>query len=214
MPPFLQDKVAARKLLIYSSDRDGEHPMNAAELTDKTGKTLDGGPITVYDGGAYAGEALLETLKTGDRRLVGYAVDYGTRVDSTFGRRDQTIREIHARNGNLQLRYSRHQTRISTARNVDSKAKTLIVEQPRGRLVFFFSAEEISVWDGLSTVSCAYGQRIQMRYSVLVVLRKNHIRSSYGGIPPIVCLRKTPHRLPPRPHGIPAQKSGPFGDLQ
>jgi hypothetical protein len=130
MLPFLQDKVEARKLLIYSSDRDGEHPVNAAELTNNTNETLDGGPITVYDAGAYAGEALFETLKAGDKRLVGYAVDYGTRIDSTFGKRDQTAREIHAKNGTLQFRYSLHQTRIYTARNVDLKAKTLIVEQP------------------------------------------------------------------------------------
>jgi len=37
--------------------------MDAAEISNSTGKTLDGGPITVYDGGAYAGEALMETVK-------------------------------------------------------------------------------------------------------------------------------------------------------
>src|ERR1700733_11329183 len=78
MLPFLQDKVAARRLLIYQESGGSEHPVNAAELTNKTGKTLDGGPSTVNDGGAYAGEALFETLKDGDKRLIGYAVDYGT----------------------------------------------------------------------------------------------------------------------------------------
>ncbi len=43
-----------RKLLIYN-ERDGEHPVNAAEVVNNTGKTLDGGPITVYDGGASCG---------------------------------------------------------------------------------------------------------------------------------------------------------------
>ena len=49
--------------------RGSEHPTNAAELTNTSGKTLDGGPITVYDGGAYGGEALMETLKAKDKRL-------------------------------------------------------------------------------------------------------------------------------------------------
>ena len=57
MLPFLQQTLGARKLLIYSENY-GEHPMNAAELTNSTGKTLDGGPITVFDTGSYAGEAL------------------------------------------------------------------------------------------------------------------------------------------------------------
>ena len=64
MLPFLQQRLGARKLLIYSESY-GQNPMNAAELTNSTGKTLDGGPITVYDANAYAGEALVETLKAG-----------------------------------------------------------------------------------------------------------------------------------------------------
>ena len=63
MLPFLQQKIAARKLLIYSEDY-GQNPMSAAELTNNTGKTLDGGPITVFEGASYGGEALMNTVKT------------------------------------------------------------------------------------------------------------------------------------------------------
>jgi hypothetical protein len=128
MLPFLKDRIPARKLLIYS-ERDGEHPVNAAEISNDTSKTLDGGPITVYDGGAYAGEALFETLKTGDKRLIGYAVDYGTRVTSAFASGEKTIREIHASNGNLLVRSALLETRTYTIKNVDAQPKTLIVQQ-------------------------------------------------------------------------------------
>jgi hypothetical protein len=128
MLPFLQGPIAARKLLIYSST-GSEHPVNAAEITNSTNKTLDGGPITVYDSGAYAGEALVETLKAGDKRLIGYAVDYGTRVTTAFDSPAQTIREVHVANGVLQMRYADHQTRTYTVRNVDAKPKTLIIQQ-------------------------------------------------------------------------------------
>lgn len=128
MLPFLQDKVAARKLLIYT-ERDGEHPVNAAEVVNTTSKTLDGGPITVYDSGAYAGEALFETLKAGDRRLIGYAVDYGTRITTAFDSSQQNIREIHVKDGSLRLRYAERQIRNYTIRNVDTKAKALIIQQ-------------------------------------------------------------------------------------
>ncbi len=128
MLPFLQDKVAARKLLVYT-DRDGEHPVNAAELTNNTQKTLDGGPITVYDGDAYAGEALFETLKPGDKRLVGYAVDYGTRITTAFGTGRRSVREVHVKNGTMQLWYGELQTRTYSVKNVDDKSKTLIVQQ-------------------------------------------------------------------------------------
>ena len=88
---------------IYS-DHSSPHPTNAAELTNSTGKTLDGGPITVYDGGAYGGEALMETLKAGDKRLISYAVDLGTRITEAFGSKAAVVREIHANRGMLTVK--------------------------------------------------------------------------------------------------------------
>jgi chaperonin cofactor prefoldin len=129
MLPFLQQPINSRKLLIYS-DHTSQHPTNAAELSNSTGKTLDGGPITVYDGGAYAGEALMETLKAGDKRLISYAVDLGTRITEAFGSKQAIVREIHANRGMLTLRSAAEETRTYTARNVDQKPKTLIIEHP------------------------------------------------------------------------------------
>jgi hypothetical protein len=127
--PFLQQPIEARKLLIYS-DHASQHPTNAAELTNSSGKTLDGGPITVYDGGAYGGEALMETLKAGDKRLISYAVDLGTRITEAFGSKQEVVREIHANRGVFTTKLAAEETRTYTVRNVDAKAKTLIVEHP------------------------------------------------------------------------------------
>jgi len=129
MLPFLQQSIEARKLLIYS-DHSSQHPTNAAELTNSTGKTLDGGPITVYDGGVYGGEALMETLKSKDKRLISYAVDLGTRITEAFGSKQAVVRELHANRGMLTVKSAVEETRTYTARNVDQKAKTLIIEHP------------------------------------------------------------------------------------
>jgi hypothetical protein len=129
MLPFLQQQIGGRKLLIYS-DQSSQHPTNAAELTNTSGKTLDGGPITVYDGGAYGGEALMETLKAGDKRLISYAVDLGTRITFAFDGKQAVVREFHASRGLLTTKMAAEETRTYTIRNVDQKAKTLIVEHP------------------------------------------------------------------------------------
>src|SRR5271157_4283550 len=129
MLPFLQQAIEGRKLLIYS-DHSSQHPTNAAELTNTSGKTLDGGPITVYDGGAYGGEALMETLKAGDKRLISYAVDLGTRITEAFGSKQAVVREIHAIRGVITTKSAMEETRTYTIRNVDQKAKTLILEHP------------------------------------------------------------------------------------
>ncbi|MDP8981914.1 MAG: hypothetical protein M3O35_15125 [Acidobacteriota bacterium] len=129
MLPFLQQKLGARKLLIYSESY-GAHPMTAAELTNTTGKTLDGGPITVFDAGTYAGEALIETLKAGDKRLISYAQDQGVRITTKFDSENRGVREIRANRGLLTMRYASQETKTFTIRNVDQKPKTLLIEHP------------------------------------------------------------------------------------
>ena len=129
MLPFLQQKLGARKLLIYSENY-GQNPMSAAELTNSTGKTLDGGPITVFDSGNYSGEALVETLRPNDKRLISYAVDLGTRLTTKFDSTRDLVREIHANRGTLTTKVAVQETKTYTIRNVDAKPKTLIIEHP------------------------------------------------------------------------------------
>lgn len=127
MLPFLQQKIGARKLLVYSESY-GINPRDAAEITNNTGKTLDGGPITVYDDGTYAGEALVETLPMGDKRLISYGVDLGTRVTTAFNSSKEVVREIHFQRGILTARSAVQETKTYTIKNVDAKAKTLVIE--------------------------------------------------------------------------------------
>jgi len=127
MLPFLQQKINARKLLIYM-ESFGLNPMNAAEIANSTGKTLDGGPITVYDANAYAGEALVETLKAGDKRLITYGIDLGARVTTAFNSTRANVREVHFARGVLTTRNSVEETKTYTIKNVDPRRKTVIIE--------------------------------------------------------------------------------------
>jgi len=129
MLPFLQQKVPARKLIIYS-DSGRPNPFSAAELTNNTGRTLDGGPITVYDGGAYAGEALVETFKNADKRFIDYGVDLGTRIATNLDSRNDNVRELHAHNGLLITKAATVQKKTYSIANIDPRAKTLIIEHP------------------------------------------------------------------------------------
>lgn len=127
MLPFLQQKLTARKLLIWT---EGLNPRNAAEITNSTGKTLDGGPIAVFDGGAYGGEALVETVKQGDKRLISYAVDLGTRIANEEESGDEVIQEVRANRGTLTIKGTHRTTTTYSIKNVDAKPKTLVIEHP------------------------------------------------------------------------------------
>ena len=130
MIPFLQQKVKGRKLLIYTESHGSPHPLAAVEISNSSGKTLDGGAITVLDSGAYAGEAFIETVKAGDKRLISYAVDLGTRITTAFDSQSNLLREFRFRRGILTLRSAIREIKTFTIRNVDARAKTVIVEVP------------------------------------------------------------------------------------
>ena len=138
MLPFLQQDIAARKLVVFresgrESGRDGggQNPLHSMEITNSTGKTLDGGPITVYEGGGYAGEALVETLKEGDKRLISYGVDLGTRITTAFDSKAEVVREVHVRRGMMATKTAVAETRTFTIRNVDAEPKTIVIEHPQ-----------------------------------------------------------------------------------
>ncbi len=128
MLPFFRERIEARRLLIYDHSNASQHPLNAVELTNSGDTTMDGGAITVYDAGAYAGEALMETVKSGDKRLISYAVDLGTRITAAFDSESKLLSEFHYRRGLLTTKTARRETKTFTIRNVDSKSKTVIIE--------------------------------------------------------------------------------------
>ena len=80
MVPVVQHDVAVERVSLWSAARGVAQPLRAVWLTNDTGLTLDGGSLTLVEGGAFAGEGLVEAIKPGEKRFVSYAVDLGVRV--------------------------------------------------------------------------------------------------------------------------------------
>ncbi len=131
MLPFLQKPVSARRLLIFSEGRGvANHPMLAFELTNDSGLTLDGGSVTVFDAGEYAGEALFEATKQGEKRLMSYGVDLATSLRREPSGGNRTVTEISMRRGILYVKSKQRNTLKYTVSNADPRVKMLIIERP------------------------------------------------------------------------------------
>ncbi len=64
----------------------------------------------------------------GDKRLISYGVDLGTRVTTAFDSSQAVVREIHLKRGLLTSRSAVAETKTYAIKNVDAKAKTLVIE--------------------------------------------------------------------------------------
>jgi len=75
MIPLLSSAVSSRRVSIYNENDLAAHPMRGVELTNDSGLKLMPGPVTVFDGGAFAGDAQIGSFAAGETRLLAHAVD-------------------------------------------------------------------------------------------------------------------------------------------
>jgi hypothetical protein len=99
--PIVLRPFEGRPVLLHNADTRRENPMRCVEFNNTTGLTLEGGPVTVLEGGSYVGEAMLETLKPSEERLVPYAVELGVRVLDNVDSWTQDVHRVVIREGRL-----------------------------------------------------------------------------------------------------------------
>jgi hypothetical protein len=94
--------------------------------------TLEDGSLTVIDGDAYAGEALLERLKPGEERLISFAVDLGTLVNVSEEDEDrEPVFLVRAVNGVIETHYYDIRKKVYTLVNQTDRPRVVYLEHPR-----------------------------------------------------------------------------------
>jgi hypothetical protein len=130
MLPIVNGSVQGEKLSIYNPRVHVKHPLNGLKLTNSTGLHLMQGPITVFDGGAYAGDAQIQDLQPGTERLISYALDLDTEVaPETKGSPEQLV-SVRLAKGVLFTSHKHQRSQHYTIKNSGQKAKKVLVEYP------------------------------------------------------------------------------------
>ena len=127
--PLAATDVSAQKVSLFNAEVDKLHPQNAVWITNTTGLRLPAGPVTVYDGGTYAGDSLTDTFLEKDRRLWTYASDLAVRADLSYAD-SQTLTKITVVRGVLQYKKDLTWTQTYRFANTGSEARTVLVEHP------------------------------------------------------------------------------------
>jgi len=130
MIPVVAQGITADKVSLYNADSDPRYPLNAVRLKNTTGLHLKGGPMTLFDGDTYAGDAIVEDVPPGDSRLISYAVDLsvvGERQDTTQAQTRTTL-AIHA--GVLTVTVRQRSETNYHFKSKSTTAKTVLVEHP------------------------------------------------------------------------------------
>jgi hypothetical protein len=130
MLPIVNESVDGEKVAIYNQNVQAKHPLNGLRLKNTTRLHLMQGPVTVFDDGAYAGDARIEDLQPGTERLISYALDLDTEVAPESKGRPEQLVSVKIAKGTLHTQRKYMREHNYTVKNSGDSAKTVLVEYP------------------------------------------------------------------------------------
>jgi Carboxypeptidase regulatory-like domain len=128
--PILQTRMDGERISIYNEGARRDRPMGGMLLKNTSSLTLEDGALTVIDGDAYAGEALLERLKPAEQRLISFALDLGTLVNVRVKEDRAPTFLVRVVNGVFQAHYHQTTQKTYVLTNQTDKPRVVFVEHP------------------------------------------------------------------------------------
>ncbi len=128
--PIIQTKMDGERVSVYNEAARRDRPFSGVLLKNMTSLTLESGSLTVIDGDAYAGEALMERLKAKEQRLISFALDLGTHVRVRNRQDREPAKIIKVVSGVFQVHYFRTSEKVYQISNQTERAKVLYIEYP------------------------------------------------------------------------------------
>ena len=130
MLPIVNDSVEGSKVSIYNEASHIKHPLSGLRLKNSTDLHLMQGPITVFDDGAYAGDAQIQDLQPGTERLISYAMDLDTEVAPSLTNSPQSLVSIRLAKGVLFVSTKLERKKSYVIKNSGKREKTVLIEYP------------------------------------------------------------------------------------
>ena len=129
--PILQTKLEGERVTFYNEvNNRKQRPMNSIRLKNISKLTLEGGALTVIDGDAYAGEALMDRLKPNEQRFIPFALDLGTVITTKFKSDREPVFLVRAVNGVFETHFYQIERKTYTIINQTDKKRTVYIEHP------------------------------------------------------------------------------------
>src|SRR5262245_27017898 len=128
--PILQTKMEGERVSVYNEASRRDRPMHGVRLKNTSALTLEGGSLTVIDGDAYAGEALIERLKSNEQRFISFGLDLSALVTTKFKTERRPVFLVRAQKGVFEAHYHQTQKKTYTIVNQTDKQRIVYIEHP------------------------------------------------------------------------------------
>jgi hypothetical protein len=130
MLPIVNQEVTGERVSLYNQTTQPKYPLNAVRLKNTSGLHLMQGPITVFDGGSYAGDAEINDLPPGGTQIVTYAMDLDTEVEAVPGPTPESLVSVRVSKGVFFYTNKQQTEEVYKVKNRGTKDRTVLIEHP------------------------------------------------------------------------------------
>jgi hypothetical protein len=128
--PIVNKEVEGQRVSIYNQATHPKFPLLGLRFKNTSGLHLMQGPITVFEGSAYAGDSRVLDLQPNEERLLSYAVDLGTEVEAVSDNPRNSLTKVKAVRGLLYTTTRLVESKTYRAKNRSGQDRTLLIEHP------------------------------------------------------------------------------------
>ncbi|OAI47504.1 hypothetical protein AYO44_09320, partial [Planctomycetaceae bacterium SCGC AG-212-F19] len=130
MLPIVTQEVDGTKVSIYNQATHPKFPLLGLKFKNTTSLHLMQGPITVFEGSSYAGDARIQDLQPKEERLISYAIDLGTEVEPVVPNPQDRITAVKVVKGVIHASHRVQESKTYNVKNRSEHDRTLIIEHP------------------------------------------------------------------------------------
>ncbi len=128
--PIVNKDVEGTRVSIYNERTQAKFPLLGLKFKNTSGLHLMQGPITVFEGSNYAGDARILDIEPNEERLISYAVDLGTEVNPVPSSDNGRLVQVKINKGILFSQTKVRETKTYTIVNRNDQERLVLVEHP------------------------------------------------------------------------------------
>ena len=128
--PIVGKEIEGARVSIYNPSVQAKHPLLGLKFKNTSGTHLAQGPVTVFEGSTYAGDARLLDTPPKDERLIAYAVDLATEVIPQVGEGTTKITKVKATKGIVTIGRKAREVVVYKIVNKADADRMLLIEHP------------------------------------------------------------------------------------
>jgi hypothetical protein len=126
--PILNSPVEVEKVSLWNGD--DKEVRRALWLKNTSGLTVDSGTFNILESDTFAGEGVLDTLHSGERRLISYAADPAVHMKVTQEDGEKPVSHLRIAKGVMVLTHEQNDTHEYIVRNADKSPRQIVIEHP------------------------------------------------------------------------------------